>query len=151
MRFYQGTHDFYAGIDLHTKTMYVCVLDQGGRTVVHRNIPARPGPLLEVRAPCRSDVVIAAECTFSSYWLADLCAAEAIPFVLGLGMNERLAVRAPPWEHPNLCHRPQTDRSNTRVASQQRASRRRFRPGVRESLLAWRKRSSGSSLCGRWA
>ena len=25
MRFYQGTHKFYAGVDLHTKTMYVCV------------------------------------------------------------------------------------------------------------------------------
>ncbi len=31
MRFYQGTHKFYAGVDLHTKTMYVCVLDQDGQ------------------------------------------------------------------------------------------------------------------------
>jgi len=83
MRFYQGTHEFYAGIDLHTKVMYVCVLDQGGQTVVHRNIPARPEPLLELLAPYRRDVVVAAECTFSWYWLADCCANEQIPFVLG--------------------------------------------------------------------
>ena len=82
MRFYQGTHEFYAGIDLHTKVMYVCVLDQGGQTVVHRNIPARPEPLLELLAPYRRDVVVAAECTFSWYWLADCCANEQIPFVL---------------------------------------------------------------------
>ncbi len=49
MRFYQGTHKFYAGVDLHTKTMYVCVLDQDGQTLVHRNIKAHPDPLLHMR------------------------------------------------------------------------------------------------------
>ena len=27
MRFYTKNHDYYCGIDLHTKTMYVCVLN----------------------------------------------------------------------------------------------------------------------------
>jgi hypothetical protein len=30
MRFYTTPHRFYAGIDLHTRTMHVCVLDHAG-------------------------------------------------------------------------------------------------------------------------
>jgi transposase len=83
MRFYQGTHEFYAGIDLHTKSMYVCVLDAEGQTVLHRNIRTDPRQFLQLLEPYRHEVVVAAECTFSWYWLADLCADEQIPFVLG--------------------------------------------------------------------
>ena len=83
MRFYKSTHQFYAGVDLHTRAMYVCVLDQDGEKLVHRNIKAEPEPFLRLLAAYRQDVVVAAECTFSWYWLADLCAEEAIPFVLG--------------------------------------------------------------------
>ena len=83
MRFYQGTHKFYAGVDLHTKAMYVCVLDEDGQSLVHRNLKTDPEAFLRLLAPYREDVVVAAECTFSWYWLADLCAKESIPFVLG--------------------------------------------------------------------
>jgi transposase len=38
---------------------------------------------LRTIAPYRQDVVVAVECMFTSYWLADLCARENIPFVLG--------------------------------------------------------------------
>ena len=34
-------------------------------------------------APYREDLVVAAECMFTWYWLADVCAAEGITFVLG--------------------------------------------------------------------
>ena len=33
MRFYSTQHRFYAGIDLHARTMHVCVLDQVGNVV----------------------------------------------------------------------------------------------------------------------
>jgi hypothetical protein len=36
MRFYTTQHQFYCGIDLHARTMYVCILDQCGEIVVHR-------------------------------------------------------------------------------------------------------------------
>jgi hypothetical protein len=36
-----------------------------------------------VVAPYREDLVVAAECMFTWYWLADLWAAEGIAFVLG--------------------------------------------------------------------
>ncbi len=36
MDFYNKLHPFYCGIDLHSKTMHVCVVDQQGKKVLHR-------------------------------------------------------------------------------------------------------------------
>jgi hypothetical protein len=46
-------------------------------------VKSSPEALLEILAPYRDGLVVAAECTFTRYWLADLCAKEDIPFVLG--------------------------------------------------------------------
>jgi hypothetical protein len=35
MRFYNRQHRHYCGIDLHVKTMYVCILDACGQVLVH--------------------------------------------------------------------------------------------------------------------
>lgn len=83
MRFYNRQHRHYCGIDLHVKTMYVCILDAAGQVVVHRNRPSTPEAFLETVAPYREDLVVAAECMFTWYWLADVCAAERVAFVLG--------------------------------------------------------------------
>jgi transposase len=83
MRFYNRQHRHYCGIDLHVKTMYVCILDTAGQVLVHRNGPSTPEAFLETIAPYRDDLVVAAECMFTWYWLADVCATEGIPFVLG--------------------------------------------------------------------
>ncbi len=83
MRFYNRQHPYYCGIDLHVKTMYVCILDATGQVLVHRNMPSTPEALLEVLTPYREGLVVAAECMFTWYWLADVCAAEGIAFVLG--------------------------------------------------------------------
>jgi transposase len=63
--------------------MYVCILDQAGEVVVHRNLEATPQAFLRLIAPYREDLVVAIECIFTWYWLADLCAVEKIHFVLG--------------------------------------------------------------------
>ena len=83
MRFYNHQHRHYCGIDLHVKTMYVCILDAAGQVLVHRNVPSTPEAFLEIVAPYREDLVVAAECMFTWYWLADVCAAETMLFVLG--------------------------------------------------------------------
>ncbi len=83
MRFYTKPHKFYCGIDLHARSMYVCILNQDGDIVVHRNIKTKPDALLQIMVPYREDIVVAVECIFTWYWLADLCAQEGIPFVLG--------------------------------------------------------------------
>lgn len=83
MRFYTNQHKFYCGIDLHARSMYLCILDQEGKTMFHRNCRTTPDDFLRAIQPYREDVVVAVECMFVWYWLADLCSQEAIPFVLG--------------------------------------------------------------------
>jgi transposase len=83
MRFYTKQHKFYCGIDLHARTMYLCILNQEGEVLLHRNMKAAPDPFLKAIAPYREDMVVCVECMFTWYWLADLCAQEGIPFVLG--------------------------------------------------------------------
>jgi transposase len=93
MRFYKppaDAHQFYCGIDLHARTLYLCVLDAAGRKVLHKEVPSEPAALLDALAPYRASpsaspggLVIACECMFAWYWIADLCAREQIAFVLG--------------------------------------------------------------------
>jgi len=87
MRFYTKQHQFYCGIDLHARTMYVCILDHHGEILLHRNMPARPETFLKAIASYREDIVVAVECIFTWYWLADLGAREGIPFVLGHALS----------------------------------------------------------------
>ncbi len=37
MRFYTRQHKHYCGIDLHARSMYICILDQEGNTLLHKN------------------------------------------------------------------------------------------------------------------
>jgi len=83
MRFYNNSHTHSCGIDLHAKTMYLCVLGPEDDVLLHENIRSEPEAFLQAVEPYRHDLVVAAECTFTWYWLADLCAKEGIEFVLG--------------------------------------------------------------------
>ena len=83
MRFYTKAHTYYCGIDLHARWMYLCVLDQQGEVLLHRNLRACPEAFLKAIEPFRQDLVVAVECIFTWYWLADLCAQQGIEFVLG--------------------------------------------------------------------
>jgi transposase len=83
MRFYTQQHKHYCGIDLHAKAMYVCILDQNGTKLVHKNLPTTPEAFLRIVAPYRDELVVGVECMFTWYWLADLCQQEGITFVLG--------------------------------------------------------------------
>ena len=42
MRFYTKQHPFYCGIDLHARSMYVCILNQESEILLHRNMKASP-------------------------------------------------------------------------------------------------------------
>ena len=83
MRLYNKSHKHYCGIDLHTKKMYVCILDNKGEILLHKNIPTKSNAFLKLIEPYREDLVVGVECIFSWYWLADLCAEEKIDFILG--------------------------------------------------------------------
>ena len=83
MRFYTKQHNYYCGIDLHTKNMYVCILNQAGNILVHKNIYSNPQSLIKVIEPYLPDVAISVECMFTWYWISDFCFQKNIPFVLG--------------------------------------------------------------------
>ena len=83
MRFYTQQHEYYCGIDLHTKTMYLCILDQAGEIVLHQNTTVDTAMLKQLITPFLPDIVIAVECIFTWYWIADFCQQHHIPFVLG--------------------------------------------------------------------
>ena len=38
MRFYKNQHQFYAGVDLHARQMFVCIIDSDGNTLFHKNM-----------------------------------------------------------------------------------------------------------------
>jgi hypothetical protein len=89
MRFYTNQHQFYCGIDLHARSMYVCILGHDGEILLHRNMQAAPEPFLKAIASSREGLVGAVACLCTWYWLADLCADEGIPVVLGHALSTK--------------------------------------------------------------
>jgi hypothetical protein len=83
MNIYKRPHKYYCGVDRHSRTMYIYVVGQDGAVLLHRSLPCDPVRFLLAIAPFREDLVVAVECVYSWYWLADLCAREGISFVLG--------------------------------------------------------------------
>ena len=83
MRFYNNHYQFYAGIDLHVRQMYVCVIDREGQTRFHKNMPTDPEHLEKALDTFGPDLVAAVEGVFSWYWIADFCQDHDIDFVLG--------------------------------------------------------------------
>jgi hypothetical protein len=63
--------------------MDVCIVHHEGALLLHRHMQAAPEPFLTAVAPYRDRLVVAVECLFPWYGLADLCAAEGLSFVLG--------------------------------------------------------------------
>jgi transposase len=85
MRSFQPPADtrFYAGVDLHARSLYLVVLDHDGQTCFGRNLPAAPEPFLKAVRPFRDGLLVACECVHPWYWLADTCCEQKIAFVLG--------------------------------------------------------------------
>ena len=53
MRFYTSQHRHSCGIDRHTKTMYVRILDRDGQVLIHKNLSSNPEAFLAAVAPYR--------------------------------------------------------------------------------------------------
>src|SRR5262245_24866966 len=89
-RFYDRQHQWYAGIDLHARTLHLCVLDSQGNVALDSNLPCRPDAFLAAIAPFRQDVIVGAECMSGWYWLSDLCHKEKIPSLIGHALYMKL-------------------------------------------------------------
>jgi len=89
MKFYTNTHLYYCGIDLHARSLYVCIIDQAGEVCVHKEIGADPDKLLKLLTPYQGQVVVGVECMHCWYWVADFCEQHAIDFILGHALYMR--------------------------------------------------------------
>jgi hypothetical protein len=65
MNFYTPQHKQYCGIALHARAMYVCILDQHGTKLGHKNRPTTPEAFLRIIAPYREALVVGVECIFT--------------------------------------------------------------------------------------
>src|SRR5689334_19713338 len=74
---------FYAGVDLHARSLFLSVLDRDGQERLARNLTAAPAPFLQAVRPFREGLVVGCECMHCWYWLADTCRDEGIAFALG--------------------------------------------------------------------
>jgi len=83
MNFYNNTHPYYCGIDLHAKLLYVCILDDKGNTCLHKEISASPEKLKALLEPYLGHIVVGVECMHCWYWVSDFCEDLNIDFILG--------------------------------------------------------------------
>jgi transposase len=83
MKYYKSTTEYNCGIDLHSRQMYVCLMDKEGTKLLHTNIKGNDfGYFLNRIEPYRHDLTVVCESTFNWYWLADACCDTNIEFVL---------------------------------------------------------------------
>lgn len=83
MNFYNNLHPYYCGIDLHARVLYVCIIDQNGQTLVHKEISASPDKLKSLLEPYLGNIVVGVECMHCWYWVADFCEDAGFDFILG--------------------------------------------------------------------
>ena len=89
MRFYTKTHPFYCGIDLHARSLYVCIIDSEAKVLRHREIPASPDKLKELLEPYIGNIVVGVECMHCWYWVSDFCNEINVEFILGHALYMR--------------------------------------------------------------
>jgi hypothetical protein len=64
---YNQQHQFYAGVDLHARSMYLHIVNAKGKTVFEEDLTAGPDEFLGAVKPYRKNLVVGCECTFA-WW-----------------------------------------------------------------------------------
>jgi len=82
MNFYTNTNPYVCGIDLHARTLYVCILNPQGEVLIHQEIPADQNRLQKILKPYKKNIVVGVECMHCWYWVADFCDKLGIEFIL---------------------------------------------------------------------
>jgi hypothetical protein len=83
MRYAQVDARYYCGIDLHSREMYVTILDRDGSIVFYRNMPNKFAVFNSFVKQYLPDMAVAVESSCYYYWLSDACRETGIPFYLG--------------------------------------------------------------------
>jgi transposase len=83
MRFAKVESKYYCGIDLHSRSMYISVMDKEGEILFHRNMPNNFDIFKKYVHPYLPGMAVGVESSCYYYWLADACKEAGIPFYLG--------------------------------------------------------------------
>ena len=83
MRYAQLNSQYYCGIDLHSRTMYICVMDKQGHILLHRNMEDNFVQFQKYLEPFLPSVAVGVESSCYYYWLSDKCKQANIDFYLG--------------------------------------------------------------------
>jgi len=62
MSYYTKKHKHYCGIDLHAKTMYLCIMNADGDILFHKNMKTDLPIFLRSISKFRDDLCITCEC-----------------------------------------------------------------------------------------
>lgn len=88
--YHQTTTEYSCGVDLHSRQMYVCVMDREGKVLTHRNVRGNDFDyFLKLVEPYKDSLTVCCECTFNWYWFADECIDAGFEFVLGHALYMR--------------------------------------------------------------
>ncbi len=88
--YHQTTTDYSCGVDLHSRQMYIYVMDRDGKALVHRNVRGNDlACFLKLVEPYKHSLTVCCECTFNWYWFADACQDARFEFVLGHALYMR--------------------------------------------------------------
>jgi hypothetical protein len=82
MNFYNNMHPYYCGIDLHARLLYVCIFDQDGNTLVHKEIFADKEKLYRILKSYIGYIIVGVECMPCWYWVSDYSAQIGVDFIL---------------------------------------------------------------------
>ncbi|RMD92483.1 MAG: hypothetical protein D6813_05845 [Calditrichaeota bacterium] len=83
MRFAKVDSKYYCGIDLHSRSMYITVMDKDGEILFHRNMPNNFDIFKKYVHRFLPDMAVGVESSCYYYWLADECREACIPSYLG--------------------------------------------------------------------
>ena len=75
--------DYVCGVDLHSQSMYICVMDQKGEIKLHRNMRNDFNLFKQLIVEYKDNISVGVETMHSYYWLADCCRQAEIPIYLG--------------------------------------------------------------------
>jgi hypothetical protein len=130
MRFYTQQHRFYCGINLHARTISLCVLDTAGAIVREATIAATPAAVLDALAPFRDGLVVGCECMFAWYGAVGLTGARGGEPAAGVERGTAIPTPTPLglWPGPRPLDEPPVAGANVNVRSEIRACRRAARP-----------------------
>ena len=80
---------YYCGIDLHSRSQYICIIDEKGKKPYHKNLQNSPELLGAILQPYGAEIAVGVESTYNWYWVADTCEELQVPFYLGHALYMR--------------------------------------------------------------